>query len=53
MTNFPRLLEALVNGGVEFVIIGRMAATAHGSAHVTVDSGSTQRQLSADLTLNS
>jgi|GEM_PF-7065305 len=22
MTNFPRLLEALVNGGVEFVIIG-------------------------------
>ena len=37
MTNFPRLLEALVNGGVEFVIIGGMAATAHGSAHVTVD----------------
>lgn len=37
MTNFPRLLEALVSGGVEFIIIGGVAATAHGSAHVTVD----------------
>jgi hypothetical protein len=31
------LLAALTNGGVEFIIIGGMAATAHGSAHVTVD----------------
>lgn len=37
MTDFGRLLAALVNAGVEFVIIGGMAATAHGSAHVTVD----------------
>jgi hypothetical protein len=35
--DFARLLAALVNGGVEFIIIGGMAATAHGSAHVTVD----------------
>ena len=32
MTDFARLLRALVDGGVEFVIIGGMAATAHGSA---------------------
>ncbi len=37
MTNFPRLLEVLVSSGVEFIIIGGVAATAHGSAHVTVD----------------
>ena len=37
MTDFRRLLEALVTAGVEFIIIGGMAATAHGSAHVTVD----------------
>lgn len=37
MTNFPRLLEALVTGGVEFIIIGGVAAAAHGSAHVTID----------------
>lgn len=37
MTDFPRLLEALTRGGVEFIIIGGVAATAHGSAHVTVD----------------
>ena len=37
MTDFERLLQVLVSGGVEFVIIGGMAATAHGSAHVTVD----------------
>jgi len=37
VTDFGRLLEALVTAGVEFIIIGGMAATAHGSAHVTVD----------------
>lgn len=37
MTDFQRLLAALSLGGVEFVIIGGFAATAHGSAHVTVD----------------
>jgi len=37
MTDFARLLEALVRGGVEFIIIGGVAATAHGSAHVTAD----------------
>ncbi|HEY8924874.1 MAG TPA: nucleotidyltransferase [Polyangia bacterium] len=37
MTDFGRLLATLVGGGVEFIIIGGVAATAHGSAHVTVD----------------
>ena len=37
MTDFARLLEVLVSGGVEFIIIGGVAATAHGSAHVTAD----------------
>jgi hypothetical protein len=37
MTDFARLLEVLTTGGVEFVVIGGMAAVAHGSAHVTVD----------------
>jgi hypothetical protein len=37
MTDFAGLLTALANDGVEFIIIGGMAATAHGSAHVTVD----------------
>lgn len=37
MTDFPRLLQVLVGGGVEFVVIGGMAAVVHGSAHVTLD----------------
>jgi hypothetical protein len=37
VTDFARLLAALDEGGVEFVVIGGMAATVHGSAHVTVD----------------
>ena len=37
MTDFHRLLAALACGGVEFVVIGGFAATAHGSAHVTED----------------
>ena len=37
MTDFGRLLAALTNAGVEFIVIGGFAATAHGSAFVTVD----------------
>ena len=37
MTDFAALLNVLVGGGVEFIVIGGVAATAHGSAHVTVD----------------
>ena len=37
MTDFPVLLRALTDAGVEFVIVGGAAATAHGSARLTLD----------------
>jgi len=37
VTDFEHLLDALTNSRVEFIVIGGFAATAHGSAHVTVD----------------
>ncbi len=37
MTDFETLLRTLVEGDVRFVVIGGMAAVAHGSATVTVD----------------
>ncbi len=49
MTDFPRLLEALLKGGVEFVIIGGIAATAHGSAHVTLDLDIVYRRTDANM----
>ena len=36
-TDFPSAIETLVDGGVEFVIIGGLAATVHGSARLTED----------------
>lgn len=37
MTDFAGLLAALHDAGVEFILVGGFAATAHGSAHVTID----------------
>ena len=37
MTDFHRLLSDLTQSRVEFVIVGGFAATAHGSAFLTVD----------------
>ncbi len=37
MIDFKRLLSALVEGKVEFVIVGGVAATLHGSARLTMD----------------
>lgn len=37
MTDFPRLLGALSDCGVEFIIVGGLAATVHGSARLTQD----------------
>lgn len=37
MTDFPRLLEALAGGNVEFIIVGGLAATIHGSSRLTQD----------------
>ena len=36
-TNFQRLLELLADSDVEFVVVGGLAATFHGSAYVTYD----------------
>jgi predicted nucleotidyltransferase len=36
-TNFAELIRLLVNNGVEFIIVGGAAATAHGSARLTED----------------
>lgn len=37
MTDFPALFQALTDGGVEFVLIGGVAAVAHGSSRFTAD----------------
>jgi hypothetical protein len=37
MTDFNALLSALTAAGVEFLIVGGAAATAHGSARLTQD----------------
>jgi len=37
MTDFAELLRALGSNGVRFVIVGGTAATAHGSARLTLD----------------
>jgi hypothetical protein len=37
VTDFERLLTVLTHARVEFIVIGGFAATAHGSAHITVD----------------
>jgi predicted nucleotidyltransferase len=36
-TDFPALLRLLSAARVEFIVIGGVAATIHGSAHITVD----------------
>lgn len=35
MTDFRGLLDALVSGGVDFILIGGVAATIHGSTRLT------------------
>lgn len=37
MTDFKALLRTLSDGGVEFILIGGVAATVHGSARLTLD----------------
>lgn len=49
MTDFPRLLAVLVDAGVEFIVIGGFAATAHGSAFLTVDLDLVYRRTDANL----
>ena len=37
MIDFPPLLRTLSDEGVEFIIVGGAAATAHGAARLTLD----------------
>lgn len=37
MTDFKALLRALLDGGVEFILVGGVAATVHGSTRLTLD----------------
>ena len=37
MTDFSGLIGALADAGVEFVLVGGVAATVHGSARLTRD----------------
>jgi predicted nucleotidyltransferase len=37
MTNFRALLSTLAGSGVEFIVVGGVAATAHGVARLTLD----------------
>ncbi len=37
MTDFPRLIGTLCEGGVDFIIVGGLAATVHGSSRLTQD----------------
>lgn len=37
MTDFRKLLVTLADGGVRFILIGCVAATAHGASRVTRD----------------
>lgn len=37
MTDFDGLLRLLAEGNVEFILVGGLAATAHGSARFTQD----------------
>ncbi len=49
MTDFEGLLGALVRGGVEFILVGGVAARAHGAARLTQDVDVVYRRTPANL----
>lgn len=50
MTNYPELICILARGGVEFIIVGGAAATAHGSSCLTKDLDIVYRRAPANVT---
>ena len=50
MTDFPALLQALHNVGVEFIVVGGAAATAHGSVRLTLELDVVYRRTTENLT---
>ena len=51
MTDFNALLLLLTENGVEFIIVGGAAATAHGSARLTLDLDIVYRRTPRNITL--
>ncbi|HKS23175.1 MAG TPA: nucleotidyltransferase [Thermoanaerobaculia bacterium] len=49
MNTFEPLLRALVNGGVEFIVVGGVAGTQYGSARVTYDIDILYRRTSENI----
>lgn len=49
MTDFPRLLRALSRAGVEFVVVGGLAATVHGASRLTQDIDVVYARVDANL----
>jgi hypothetical protein len=49
MTDFKQLLRALVDGGVEFILVGGLAAAAHGSSRDTRDLDIVYRRTSQNI----
>lgn len=49
MTDFRALISLLAAGGIEFVIVGGAAATAHGSARLTLDLDIVYRRTEANV----
>ena len=49
MTDYDELIALLVDNGIEFIIVGGAAATAHGSARLTLDLDIVYRRDSLNL----
>jgi predicted nucleotidyltransferase len=49
VTDFRRLLMALAEGGVEFIVVGGVAAAAHGAARTTLDLDVVYRRTSENI----
>jgi hypothetical protein len=49
MTDFKALLRALTDAGVEFIVVGGVAATVHGSARLTRDVDAVYRRTPENL----
>jgi predicted nucleotidyltransferase len=49
MTDFKALLGALSEGGVEFILVGGVAATVHGSTRLTVDVDAVYRRTTENI----
>lgn len=49
LTDFPAAIKLLAAGGVEFVVVGGVAAASHGSAHITYDLDVVYRRTSHNI----